>query len=68
MAAEIHKTAIVEKGARLGDNVEIGPFTIIGKDVSIGDGTKVGSNVLINGNTSIGSGVSPARRPTTTPV
>ncbi len=56
MAAVIHETAIVEEGARLGDNVEIGPFTIIGKDVSIGDGTKVDSNVLINGNTSIGSG------------
>ncbi|MBN2185798.1 MAG: acyl-ACP--UDP-N-acetylglucosamine O-acyltransferase [Candidatus Krumholzibacteriota bacterium] len=55
MPAVIHDTAIVEKGAQLGDNVDIGPFSIIGKNVSIGDGTRVGSNVLIEGNTSIGS-------------
>ena len=34
----IHKTAIIEEGAILGDNITIGAFTIIGKDVKIGDG------------------------------
>ena len=31
----IHKTAIIEDGAILGDNITIGAFTIIGKDVTV---------------------------------
>lgn len=50
----IHKTAIVEEGAILGDNITIGPFTIIGKDVKIGDGTIIDSNTVIDGKTTIG--------------
>ena len=50
----IHKTAIIEEGAQLGDNITIGPFTIIGKDVKIGDGTRIDSNTVIAGKTTIG--------------
>jgi UDP-N-acetylglucosamine acyltransferase len=50
----IHKTAIIEEGAILGDNITIGAFTIIGKDVKIGDGTIVDSHTLIAGKTTIG--------------
>ena len=50
----IHKTAIIEEGAVLGDNITIGAFTIIGKDVKIGDGTIVDSHTLIAGKTTIG--------------
>lgn len=50
----IHKTAIIEEGAILGNNITIGPFTIIGKDVKIGDGTIVDSNTVIEGKTTIG--------------
>ena len=50
----IHKTAIIEEGAILGDNITIGAFTIIGKDVKIGDGTIVDSHTLIDGKTTIG--------------
>lgn len=50
----IHKTAIIEDGAQLGDNITIGAYTIIGKNVTIGDGTTVGSHSLIEGNTTIG--------------
>ncbi len=50
----IHKTAIIEEGAVLGDNITIGAFTIIGKDVKIGDGTIVDSHTLIDGKTTIG--------------
>ena len=35
----IHPTAIVEDGARLGADVEVGPYAHIGADVKIGDGT-----------------------------
>ena len=31
--AKIHPTAIVEPGAKIGTNVEIGPYSIIGKNV-----------------------------------
>ncbi len=50
----IHKTAIIEDGAILGDNITIGAFTVIGKDVKIGDGTTIGSHTLIEGKTTIG--------------
>jgi len=52
----IHKTAIIEDGAQLGDNISIGAYTVIGKDVKIGNGTIVGSHTLIEGKTTIGEG------------
>ena len=50
----IHKTAIIEEGAILGDNITIGAFTIIGKNVKIGDGSIIDSHTLIDGKTTIG--------------
>ena len=50
----IHATAIIEEGAVIGDNVTIGPYTIIGKEVSIGNGTTIGSHTVIEGKTTIG--------------
>ncbi|QKF72354.1 UDP-N-acetylglucosamine acyltransferase [Aliarcobacter faecis] len=50
----IHKTAIIEDGAILGENVTVGAFTIIGKDVKIGDGTIIDSHTVIAGKTTIG--------------
>lgn len=52
---KIHPTAIVEDGAKLGADVEIGPFAHIGKDVVIGDGTFVRQGAIIDGHTTIGS-------------
>jgi UDP-N-acetylglucosamine acyltransferase len=54
MATLIHPTALVDAGARLGDNVEIGAYSVIGTGVEIGDGTWVGPHVVINGPTKIG--------------
>lgn len=51
----IHPTAIIEKGANLGEGVKIGPYSIIGKDVTIGAGTEIGSHCVIGGWTKIGS-------------
>ena len=34
---DIHPTAIVEKGARLGQGVRIGPYCVIGADVVLAD-------------------------------
>ena len=50
----IHKTAIIEEGAILGDNITIGAYTIIGSKVIIGDGTKIDSHTVIDGKTTIG--------------
>lgn len=51
----IHPQAIIEPGARLADDVEVGPWSYIGADVEIGPGTVVGPHVVIKGPTSIGA-------------
>ena len=45
---KIHKTSIIENGAKLGSNVSIGPYSHIGKNVILGD------NVVIQGYCEIG--------------
>jgi UDP-N-acetylglucosamine acyltransferase len=56
MTNNIHPTAIIEEGAKLGNNVTIGPFSIVGKDVTLGDNVELKSHVVITGLTSIGEG------------
>ena len=51
----IHQTAIVDPGAEIDADVDIGPYSIIGKDVSIGSGTRIGAHAVITGKTSIGA-------------
>lgn len=50
----IHETAIVQAGAQIDENVEIGPYAIIGENVSIGAGTTIGPHAVIEGITEIG--------------
>lgn len=50
----IDSTAIVHSGARIGDNVSIGAYSIIGEHVEIDAGTWIGPHVVINGHTRIG--------------
>ncbi|HEY8391623.1 MAG TPA: acyl-ACP--UDP-N-acetylglucosamine O-acyltransferase [Capillibacterium sp.] len=52
---EIHETALVHPGAKLGKNVVIGPYAVIGEHVELGDGCVVGPHVLIDGWTKIGN-------------
>lgn len=52
----IHPTAIVERGARLGRNVEIGALSYIGADVVLGDGCKLHHHASVEGFTTIGEG------------
>lgn len=52
--AKIHSTAIVEDGAMLGADVEIGPYAHVGRDVKLGDGTTVGQGAIVDGHTTIG--------------
>ncbi len=50
----IHKTAIIDSKALIGNKVKIGPYSIVGPDVQIGDETIIHSHVNIIGNTKIG--------------
>lgn len=54
MTGKIHKSAIIESGAKIGKNVEIGAFSLIGANVEIGEGTIIKSHVVIEGFTKIG--------------
>ncbi len=51
----IHKTAIVDKKAKISAKVIIGPYSIVGPKVEIGEGTEIQSHVYITGNTTIGN-------------
>lgn len=53
---KIHKTAVIEDGAVIGNNVKIGAFCYIGKDVVIGDDCELRPHVVIEGRTTIGKG------------
>ena len=52
---KIHQTAVIETGAELGNNVEVGPYSVIGPNVSLGDETKLHSHVVVSGYTEIGA-------------
>jgi len=54
MISKIHPTAVIEEGAVIGEDVEVGPYSLIGKNVKIGRGTKIHSHVLLTGWTTIG--------------
>ncbi|MDP2809638.1 MAG: acyl-ACP--UDP-N-acetylglucosamine O-acyltransferase [Rhodocyclaceae bacterium] len=50
----IHPTAIVHPGARMGEGVEVGAYSVIGEHVEIGDNTRIGPHVVVTGHTTIG--------------
>ena len=53
---KIHPTAIVDKKAKLADDVEVGPYAIIGPNVEIGKGAVIGPRANIEGYTILGEG------------
>ena len=52
----IHPTAVVDKHAELGSDVEIGAYCVIGPKVKIGKGTKLVSHVCVQELSEIGEG------------
>jgi UDP-N-acetylglucosamine acyltransferase len=50
----IHPSAIVHPGAKLGQDVEIGPYAVIGEHVEIADNSSIGSHTVVTGHTRIG--------------
>lgn len=54
--AKIHPTAIIESGAKIGNNVEIGPFCFVGANCDLHDNVVLKGNVWLDGHTTIGEG------------
>jgi len=49
-----HPSALVDPGAAVADDVEIGPFCVVGAHVRIGSGCRLGPRVTIQGPVSVG--------------
>ena len=52
----IHETAIVSPKAKIGNNVQIGAYSVIGDDVELKDGVEIMSHVCVEGRTIVGEG------------
>jgi len=52
---EIHATAVVDPGAKIGEGSVIGPYCVIGPHVSLGEGVRLHSHVVVDGRTTIGA-------------
>ncbi len=50
----VHTTAIISRGAQLGQDVDVGAFSVIGPNVVLGDGCKIHHHVTIEGHTTLG--------------
>src|ERR1044072_9249046 len=57
MTTRIHPTALVDAGAEIGDDVDIGPFAIVGENCRIGDGCVVSARATLERNVILGQGV-----------
>jgi UDP-N-acetylglucosamine acyltransferase len=53
---KIHETALVDPGAELDSNVEVGAYSTIGASVKVGKGCRIQSHVVIEGRTTLGEG------------
>ena len=50
----IHNSSVIDKKAKIGKNVIVGPFCYVGSQVQLEEGVELISNVHIEGNTKIG--------------
>ena len=55
MAASIHPTAIIESGAELGADVQIGAYACVGTGVQLGAGTQLPHHASVAGRTKLGA-------------
>jgi len=51
---EVHPTAILGRGVRLGERVQIGPYAVLEAGVSVGKETKIGAHCVIGAGSQIG--------------
>ncbi len=56
MAENIHPTAVIDRGAKFGIEVEIGPYSVIGPDVVFGDRCRIHHHATVVGDTRLGEG------------
>jgi len=54
MKNKIHPTAIVDPGAKLAADVEVGPYSVIGEHVEVGEASWIGAHVVLDGRVRIG--------------
>jgi UDP-N-acetylglucosamine acyltransferase len=52
---KIHPSAIVDARAKIDEDVEIGPYSIVGRDVAIGAGTTIQAHAVLEGSVVIGT-------------
>jgi UDP-N-acetylglucosamine acyltransferase len=52
----IHPTAIIEAGAQLGADVDLGAYSFVGREVVLGDRARLHHHASVEGRTSLGSG------------
>jgi UDP-N-acetylglucosamine acyltransferase len=55
MSASIHPTAIIETGAELGADVQIGAYAFVGTGVHLGAGTRLHHHASVEGRTTLGA-------------
>ena len=55
MTNHIHSSAVIDPGAILGEDLEIGPYCVVGPGVKLGDRCRLQSHVVIQGPTTIGA-------------
>ncbi|MCK9240971.1 MAG: acyl-[acyl-carrier-protein]--UDP-N-acetylglucosamine O-acyltransferase, partial [Desulfocurvus sp.] len=56
MGISIHSTAVVHPGAEIGQDVTVGPFSVIQDKTVIGAGTTIGAYCQIHSHTTMGCG------------
>jgi UDP-N-acetylglucosamine acyltransferase len=54
MPTAIHPTAVIDPGAVLGEDVEVGPYAVVGAEVEVGDRCRIGSGAQIAGPSVLG--------------
>lgn len=55
MTSKIHKTAIIESGAKIADDAEVGPYCIVGPRVELKERVRLVGHVVVDGRTTIGA-------------
>ena len=53
---QVHRSATVEAGAQLAEDVEVGPYALIGPDVELESGVCVAAHAVVIGRTRVGAG------------
>lgn len=52
---EIHSTALIHTGARLGEGVRVGPYAVVEDEVEIGEGCEIGAHAVVKRFTTMGA-------------